>query len=339
MTARGARASFGGCSCPPPVTWRSRGAARLSGSRPGGWHRSISGFIRRTLQAADEDNIPFLASALTFDALLASIPFILLLLIGFTLLAQNVTYEPEVDTSHLFDQFLPPSAALPDRDPLNVLERLLSGIARNRGELSLYAAPAFLWFSTRLFAGIRTALNDIYDVSLRPTRHRAILTLFVLAKLRDASMVIATVILFLANTLLSTGLAVLQARGAASVPQLGFFVSTVGRFLGEFLAFSFSVSLFYVTYSYASLRRLPWRTALLASTFTALLFELAKRLYALYLANFASFEGLGGDANLGAIVLFVLWVYYTALVFLLGAVVAETWELKKMLDRQQAILG
>jgi membrane protein len=215
----------------------------------------------------------------------------------------------------------------------------LSGIARNRGELSLYAAPAFLWFSTRLFAGIRTALNDIYDVSLRPTRHRAILTLFVLAKLRDASMVIATVILFLANTLLSTGLVVLQARGAASVPQLGFFVSTVGRFLGEFLAFAFSVSLFYVTYSYASLRRLPWRTALLASTFTALLFELAKRLYALYLANFASFEGLGGDANLGAIVLFVLWVYYTALVFLLGAVVAETWELKKMLDRQQAILG
>jgi membrane protein len=86
-------------------------------------------------------------------------------------------------------------------------------------------------------------------------------------------------------------------------------------------------------------RRLPWKTALLAATFTALLFELAKRLYALYLTNFASFEGLGGDANLGAIVLFILWVYYTAIVFLLGAVVAETWELKKMLDRQRAILG
>jgi membrane protein len=262
------------------------------------------------------------------------------LLIGLTHLAQAVTHGPAVDTVHLFHRFLPPhSAALPDQDPLGVIERLLSGITRNRGQLSLYAAPAFLWFSTRLFAGIRTSLNDIYDVSLRPPRHRGFLTLFLLAKLRDAAMVIATVILFLANTLLTTGLAILQARGAASVPQLGFFVSTVGRFLGEFLAFSFSVSLFYVTYSYASVRRLPWRTALLAATFTALLFELAKRLYALYLANFASLEGLGGDANLGAIVLFILWVYYTAIVFLLGAVVAETWELKKMLDRQQAILG
>jgi YihY family inner membrane protein len=276
---------------------------------------------------------------LTFDALLAAVPFVLLLLIGFTLLAQAVTQGPEVDTIHLFHGFLPPHSTLPDRDPFAVIERLLTGITEKRGQLSLYAVPTFLWFSTRLFAGIRTALNDIYDVSLRPTRHRGIITLFLLAKVRDAAMVVGTVILFLANTLLTTGLTILQARGAETAPQLGFFVSTVGRLLGEFLAFSFSVSLFYVTYSYASVRRLPWKTALLAATFTALMFELAKRLYALYLANFASFEGLGGDANLGAIVLFILWVYYTAIVFLLGAVVAETWELRKMLKRQRAILG
>jgi membrane protein len=77
---------------------------------------------------------------------------------------------------------------------------------------------------------------------------------------------------------------------------------------------------------------------LFASTFTAVLFEVAKRLYALYLANFASLSAWGGDANLGAAALFVLWIYYTAIVFLLGAVVAETWELRKMQDRQRAIL-
>jgi membrane protein len=277
---------------------------------------------------------------LTFDALLAAVPFILLLLVGLTHLAQAVTHQPEPDTAHLFHRFLPDHSGVPgDRNPLGVVDRLLAGITRNRGQLSLYAAPAFLWFSTRLFAGIRTSLNDIYDVSLRPSRHRAFIINFLLAKLRDAAMVIATLILFLANTLLTTGLAILEARGTESVPQLRFFVSTLGRILGQFLAFGFSVSLFYVTYSYASVRRLPWRTALLAATFTALLFEVAKRLYALYLANFASLEGISGDANLGAIVLFILWIYYTAIVFLLGAVVAETWELRKMLESQRAILG
>ena len=36
----------------------------------GGWHRSVTGVVRRTLEAAYEDNIPFLASALSFDLIL-----------------------------------------------------------------------------------------------------------------------------------------------------------------------------------------------------------------------------------------------------------------------------
>jgi membrane protein len=259
-------------------------------------------------------------------------------LIGLTHLVQAVTHGPSIDTVLLFHRFLPPHSTLPDDDPFEIIEKLLTGISQNRGQLSLYAAPAFLWFSTRLFAGIRTSLNDIYDVSLRPPRHTAFIVVYLQAKLRDTIMVIGTVILFLTNTLLTTGLAVLEARGAETVPQLAFFVSTLGRILTELLAFAFSVSLFFVTYRYASVRRLPWSTGLLAATFTAVLFEMAKRLYALYLANFASFDALGGDANLGALALFILWVYYTAIVFLLGAVVAETWELRKMQGRQRAIL-
>jgi membrane protein len=250
---------------------------------------------------------------------------------------EAVTHAPALDTMVLFHRFLPPHTLGPEGDPFSLVEKLLAGITQKRGQLSLYAAPAFLWFSTRLFAGIRTALNDIFDVSLRPLPHRWFIVLYLQAKLRDTVMVIGTLILFLTNTLLTTGLAVLQARGAETVPQLAFFVSTLGRLLTEVLAFAFSVSLFHVTYRYASVRRLPWKTALFASVFTAVLFEVAKRLYALYLANFASFE-LGGDANLGAAALFILWVYYTAIVFLLGAVVAETWELRKMQEHQRAIL-
>jgi membrane protein len=238
----------------------------------------------------------------------------------------------------LFHGFLPPHAERSEGDPFGFIERLLTGISKNRGQLSLYAVPAFLWFSTRLFAGIRTALNDVYDVSLRPARPRGFIAVYVHAKVRDTIMVIATVLLFLMNTLLSTGLAIVQARGTESLPQLGFLVSTVGRLVTEGLAFAFSVSLFYVTYRYASARRLPWKTALLGASFTAVLFEIAKRLYALYLANFTNFDAWGGDANLGAAALFILWVYYTAIVFLLGGVVAETWELRKMQERQRAIM-
>jgi membrane protein len=308
--------------------------------RPGGWHRTPAGFLRRTLQAADENNIPFLASALTFDALLAAVPFVLLVLIGLTHLAQAIAGGPAVNPTALFHRFFPPHTSAPGRDPFALVERLLVGVAQNRGQISLYALPAFVWFSTRLFAGVRTSLNDIYDVSARPAPPRHFVFSWLAGKLRDSLMVVATVVLFLANTALSTVVTIAWARGEERViPQLAFFFSTLGRLLGELLAFGFSVSLFYVTYRYASVRRLPWRTALLAATFTALLFEVAKRLYGLYLAHFASVGGAAGDANIGAAVLFVLWIYYTAIVFLLGGVVAETWELRHMQERQRTILG
>jgi membrane protein len=243
------------------------------------------------------------------------------------------------DAAALFHQFFPPHVSTPGQDPFGVIEGLLVRISENRGQISLYAVPAFIWFSTRLFAGIRTSLNEIYDVYARPAPPRHFLLNFLHAKLRDIGMVVATVVLFLANTVLTTGLSLLETRGAERVPELAFFVSTLGRVLGELLAFSFSVSLFYLTYAYASPRRLPWRTVLLASTFTAALFEVAKRLYGLYLANFASFEGPSGDANIGAGILLILWINYTSVVFLLGGLVAEIWELRKMQQRQRARLA
>jgi uncharacterized BrkB/YihY/UPF0761 family membrane protein len=268
------------------------------------------------------------------------VPLVLLVLIGLTHLAQAMAGGPAVDPTALFHRFFPPHAAEPGRDPFALVERLLIGVSRNRGQISLYAVPAFVWFSTRLFAGVRTSLNDVFDVSARPSAPRHFLLNWLAGKLRDSLMVIATLVLFLANTALSTVIAIAWARGEGRlIPEFAFFLSTVGRVLGELVAFGFSVSLFYVTYSYASVRRLPWRTALLASTFTALLFEGAKRLYGLYLAHFASVGGTAGDVRVGAAVLFVLWIYYTAIVFLLGAVVAETWELRHMQHRQRISLG
>ena len=51
--------------------------------------------------------------------------------------------------------------------------------------MSVVAVPLFLWFSTRLFAGIRTSLNNIYDVSVRPPKGHYVVR-YLLAKLRGA---------------------------------------------------------------------------------------------------------------------------------------------------------
>jgi membrane protein len=122
------------------------------------------------------------------------------------------------------------------------------------------------------------------------------------------------------------------------MPYIGFFVTSLGQALTQFLTFLLAVSLFYVVYKYASIRRLPWRAALLASGITAVLFEVAKRLFGWYL-RFALVNSVSVDANVGALILFVVWLYYTALVFLLGGVIAETWDLRVRQRRQEAVLA
>lgn len=286
----------------------------------------------RTLQAADENNVPFLASALTFDAVLAAVPFFLLFVAGLAALAQQGG-GGGLNPSDLLERFLPPHNTAPGRDPFAAVEVLVGKIAEVAKHLSIYVVPAFIWFSTRLFSGIRTALNEIYDVSIRPSRKHFLLR-YLFGKLRDLGMVVLTVALFLANTVLSTGLGLLQSYGAQR-PESAFFLTTLGRGLGEVLAFVFLVTLFFALYNLAALRRPGWRGTLVGSVFSAILFEGAKRLFGLYVAGVFGDQRFTVDVNVAAVSLFVVWLYYSALVFLLGGVVAETWELRELRRTQR----
>ncbi len=261
-----------------------------------------------------------------------------LLLIGLSRLAQPWLDAATIDLPTFFEAFLPPHPTGPGEDPFFLLEEALARIAESGSRLSLYAVPAFLWFSTRLFASIRTSLNQMYDVSVRPPVRRHFVVGFLLSKLRDIGMVILTLGVFVASTAVSTVVNVARARGEAAAPWLQFFFSSVGRWIPEALTFTLTFTLFFLVYKYASLRRLENRAALVASAFGAVAFELAKRVFALYMGRMLTAESVRVDFNFTAATLTVLWVYYTAFVFLLGAVVAETWQLREMQRRQRAIL-
>jgi membrane protein len=235
--------------------------------------------------------------------------------------------DTESDIARLMDRFLPQIDQGGSVDPIGRIKGLLVEITRRRTALSLYAIPLFIWFSTRLFASVRTALNQVLCAA-PPHPERHFLISWLMAKARDAVMVIATLLVFIVNTAMTAGLSVASARSEAlvsAIPVLHFFVTSLGRILSEATAFLCAISIFYLAYRFASTRRMRWRAALMAAGFTALAFELLKRLFAVYLAHMARLDRFSADANVGAVLLFVLWVYYTAVVFLYGGVVADTW--------------
>jgi membrane protein len=138
--------------------------------------------------------------------------------------------------------------------------------------------------------------------------------------------------------LLSALLPALEASTSSQL-QSGFVVEWLYRLSLEIVAFAFSTALFLVVFKVLPSRRIAWRTALVAAGICALAFELAKRGYALYVAHFVTLDRIVTNANAGAFLLLILWVYYTNCVFLIGGEIAESYDLARMRRQQRVQLG
>src|SRR6266550_4293013 len=133
-------------------------ARRVKAER--GWHQSVTGIARRTFEAAFEDNIPFLASALSFDLLLTIIPFVAMLLATVGYLVQHQITTQQVELHELLARLLPSTASGAPDKAFTLVESALASVVRQRVRLTAVGLPLFLWFSTRLFGGLRAALNE-----------------------------------------------------------------------------------------------------------------------------------------------------------------------------------
>jgi membrane protein len=283
------------------------------GSRLHGWAFSPLGFIRRVFVGGYEDNIPFLASALTFDALLWILPLLLVALAGFGyVVGGDGSAVPEIHS--LLSKFLPEYRG-PD-NPFSRIENALVAVVQSRTQLSVYGAPFFVWLSWRLFGSIRAALNDVFDTE--ETRN------WFVGKGIDLVLAVVSALLITGNMLMTV--LVVQA------PWLG-------RFLAGVSAYGFAALLFFVVYTVAPSRKVQWDTALVASVVASLAFEVVKRLYGAYLVEFATFDRVVSNSNFIALLLFVLWMYVTSFIFLAGGEVAETYDLARRQREQRALLA
>lgn len=285
--------------------------------------RALGRTLWSAIVYADRHHVPFMASALTFDALIAAVPLIVLVLVGVTHLAQLVA-GAALAPADLFHRFLPPHETGVN-DPFGRIERILIRVTQIRSTVSLVAIPAFVWLSTRLFASVRTALEVVTESSLKVRRGHQIVIGYLITKLRDVGMVLGLVVFFLLNVALTTLLPLITRSDAWASRAMRFFVSLAGQVLTQAVAATFALVLFYLIYRFGTRQRLSRRGAFAGALFTALGYEILKRGYTAYLAKSLTVETLSrGDADVGAAAFFVLWVYATSLVFLFGGAVAAS---------------
>ncbi len=284
------------------------------------WH-DVRNFARRVYEGAGEANVPFLASALTFDALLAAIPMALvaLALVGHILSAG--AGAAQVDIVPYIRRFLPAGQGA---DPFAPVVDMIAGVVRERGTLTLVGIPLFVWTSTRLFGSLRNCLNEVFDTE----ETRGIPK----AKLVDIALVLVAGTLFLLNATLTEGISFFAGRLSTRFGFLEFFGV-------QLLGYVSIAAMFVIVFRVAPARGMTWRTAAFAALICTIGFELAKLLLSLYFRHLFHPERMTTNATIAGLLVFVAWTWYMTYVFLIGGTIAQVYTLRRRQASQRALLS
>lgn len=282
-----------------------------------GW--TLRDYAQRVWDNSGEDNIFFLAGGIAFNLLLAAVPFVLLFASGLAYLLNHSAEASSAEINEIVYQLLPPSPA-GEQSPIG---GVLVDIIKSRQAIGLYGVIGFVWFSTRLFGSLRSVLCQIFDID----SDRGIIA----GKIFDIQITVVSSLLLVAYTALNTYLALATSRGLLVLGQVGLRKDVMGAVeynIGQFVAFLFIALMFFSLYKFLPNRRIRWQTAWIASMFTSLMLELAKRGFGAYVESFD--PGSLYTGTLAALVIVVVWVYYAAMIFILGGEVAQVHELRRV---------
>jgi membrane protein len=190
-------------------------------------------------------------------------------------------------------------------------------------EFMLRAAPhaASGWLAgaiglVTLIVGATTVLTEVqYDLDMiwrAPPRKAGGMIVALGSRLLSFGLVICIGFLFLASLVVSTGLSALSAHGIAILPGSPLLLTTV-----HVIAWGVMLTIcFALLYKWLPSMRLAWGDVLAGALVTTVLFSIGRLLIGIYLTHTAT-ASMHGAA--GALIILLLWFYYSAQVFLLGA--------------------
>ncbi len=275
-------------------------------------------FSAQVWKSLGEDDVMFLASGVSFNLLLAAIPFVLLLASVSILFVGNTPDSAAQTALEFLDRLLPTK----DWSDGENVRGTVREIARVSGSVTLYSAIGFLWFSTRVFSSMRSVFQKTFDVP----NERGILH----GKLFDIACSFLAAIGITIYGSLSAYIFAASTRGAAALTQFGVRESVMGPIeyaFGRALAFLLVVLLCFAVYRLVPNRPIPSRTAWIGSFTTSLLFELARIGFGRYVSAFSPSSLYTGA--IATLVVVTLWTYYASLIFIIGAEVAQVVELRR----------
>jgi membrane protein len=266
-------------------------------------HRLAWRLVTQSVRAWSGDYAASMGAALAFYTLFSTIPLIVIALI----LAGEI-FGPNVARGAVVTQL----SELMGSTGAQAIDSLITSAngPERRSLATGLGIVAFIVGAMSVFNELQDSLNRIW----RAPRSQKALGFFSLVRVRLLSfgMIIAFLFLVMVSLVLS---AALSALGKWWGPMFGD-RAILAQSATVLVSFCLITIMFALLYKTIPQKKVLWHDVWIGAAVTSMLFSVGKELIGIYLGHSVTVTAFG---TVGSMAVFLLWVYYSAQIFLLGA--------------------
>ncbi|WP_454735245.1 YihY family inner membrane protein [Cupriavidus necator] len=259
--------------------------------------QKVRALARYALRRAGEDRLPQVSASLTFTTVLAVVP---VLTVAFALLAAFPVFRDfrNAIEAFLFQNLIPGNVS-------ESIQRYIGMFAKSARGLTAMGLAGLMVTSVLTMLTVEDALNAIWRVKQRRPLAQRVLVFWAVLTFGP--------VLIGASLSISSYLISISAGYVGTIPLgVGLLVSATPVVLSA-LAFAF-------LYTAVPNAYVEWRDAIVAGVVAAIAFEFAKRGFGYFITHIPAYTAVYG--TFAALPIFLLWIYLSWLVTLLGATIA-----------------
>lgn len=270
--------------------------------------KAIFAILRDTLNEFNADKAPRLAAALAYYTAFSIAPLLIVVIS-----IAGLVWNQEAVRGQLDNQI----RGLVGAETATVIQDMVASANKpSAGIVATVIGVVTLFLGAAgVFGQIQDALNTVWGVQPKP--NRGILSTL---KVRFLSftMVFGIGFLLLVSLALSAFLSALNGWMLSRLP----FSETMLQIINFIVSFGVITLLFTVIYKVLPDAKIRWKDVWVGAAVTALLFTVGKLLIGLYIGNSSTASSYGAA---GSFVVLLLWIYYSAMIFLFGAEFTQVW--------------
>ena len=267
------------------------------------WGR-IRNLFQFAYQRLLEGRLPQVAGSLTFTTVLALVPILTIALAIFTAFPLFNTFRASLE-AYFIKSLMP-------REISNVILGYLTQFATKATRLSAVGGVALMVTAVATLAMIDKSFNQIWQVKRTRPLIKRILVYWAIVTLGPLLIGVSITVTSYLVTATSGVVGVMPMAGDVFYTLISVFFTTVA---------------FTLLYMGVPNRTVDWHDAIWGGLFAAIAFEMAKRLFAVFVTKFPTYTVVYGA--LAAVPIFLVWIYLSWLITLIGAVIAAALPIVK----------